>query len=116
MRTSVAAALDAVLVIVFATVGRRSHAEGLTLSGIVETAWPFLAGTAAGWLIASLALDAAPRSLPFGVVVVLATVVVGMALRVFVTGAGTAMSFIVVATSVLAVFLLGWRLLARFLG
>jgi hypothetical protein len=26
------------------------------------------------------------------------------------------MSFIVVATSVLAVFLLGWRLLARFLG
>ncbi|HEY5516193.1 MAG TPA: DUF3054 domain-containing protein [Pengzhenrongella sp.] len=113
MSAVVAAALDVVLVVVFATVGRRSHAQGLTLGGVAQTAWPFLAGTVAGWLVALLTLDSSPRSLTFGAVVVASTVVVGMLLRVFVTGAGTAASFVVVATTVLAVFLLGWRLVAR---
>ncbi len=36
---------DIVCVVVFCTIGRRSHAEGLTLGGIAETAWPFLSGT-----------------------------------------------------------------------
>ena len=39
---------DAVCVVVFCTIGRRSHAEGLSVAGIAETAWPFLAG-AGGW-------------------------------------------------------------------
>ena len=47
----VALATDVVCVLVFCTIGRRSHAEGLTLTGIAETAWPFLAGTAVGWLL-----------------------------------------------------------------
>ncbi len=113
MGSVLAAALDAVLVVIFAAVGRRSHAEGLTLAGVAQTAWPFLVGTLAGWLLAQLTLESSPRSLTFGVVVVVASVVVGMLLRVFVTGAGTAVSFVVVATTVLAVFLLGWRLVAR---
>ena len=53
-----------------------------------------------------------PRSLAFGAVVLVCTVVVGMLLR-RVLGEGTAVSFVVVATSVLAVLLLGWRLVAR---
>jgi hypothetical protein len=105
------ALLDAVLVVVFAAVGRRSHAEGVDVAGILRTAWPFLAGAAAGWVVASLTVGE-PRSLGFGGVVVAATVVVGMALRLA-TGQGTAWSFVVVATVVLTVFLLGWRLVAR---
>ncbi len=40
------------------------------------------------------------------------TVALGMIVRV-ITGEGTAPSFVIVATSVLAALLLGWRLLAR---
>ena len=104
--------LDAAFVLLFATVGRRSHAEGVTVSGVLHTAWPFLVGTAAGWLLASVALEAGPRSLTFGAVVVVATVAVGMLLRA-VASEGVAPSFVVVATVVVTVLLLGWRLLAR---
>jgi hypothetical protein len=110
-----AAVLDAVLVVVFAAVGRRSHAEGLDVAGIARTAAPFLGGAAVGWVVALLTLDAGPRSLVFGVVVLAATVVVGMLLRV-VLDQGTAISFVVVATTVLALLLLGWRLVARWVA
>ena len=40
------------------------------------------------------------------------TVVLGMLLR-RVAGDGTALSFVIVATTVLSVLLLGWRLVAR---
>ena len=66
--------LDAALVVVFAALGRASHAEENALVGALATAWPFLVGL----------------------------------------GAGTALSFILVAATVLAVFLIGSRwLLAR---
>jgi hypothetical protein len=106
------AVLDVVLVLLFAAVGRRSHTEGVDVAGIVRTGTPFLVGTAAGWLLAGLTLDSGPRSLAFGAVVVVCTVVVGMLLR-RVAGEGTAWSFVLVATTVLAVLLLGWRLVAR---
>ncbi len=109
------AALDAALVLVFAAVGRRSHAEGLDLAGIARTAWPFLVGAATGWLVATLALDGVPRSLGFGAVVVAGTVAVGMLVRVAVDQ-GTAWSFVLVATLVLSALLLGWRLVAGLLG
>lgn len=106
--------LDVVLVVVFAAVGRRSHAEGLDVAGILRTATPFVVGTAAGWLLATVTLDAGPRSLAYGAVVVACTVVIGMVLRA-VAAQGTAPSFVVVATVVLTVLLLGWRLVARLL-
>ena len=112
MSRLLAPALDLLAVLVFALVGRRSHAHGLTLGGVLETAAPFLCGTAAGYLVAALTLDAAPRSWPFGAVVVVSTVVVGMLLRRLAT-AGTAPSFVVVATLFVAATMLGWRLLAR---
>lgn len=112
MSRAVPVLLDVVLVVVFAAIGRRSHAEGLDLAGIARTAAPFLAGTAVGWVIAVLALPAGPRTLTFGAVVVASAVIVGMLLRVL-TGAGTAFSFVVVATVSLSVLLLGWRLIAR---
>ncbi len=115
MSRVVPALLDAVLVVVFAAIGRRSHTEGLTVGGIASTAWPFLAGAVAGWALGLLVVDDGPRSLAFGAIVLAAAVVVGMLLRQA-TGQGTAPSFVVVATVSLAVLLLGWRLVARLLG
>jgi len=109
-----AAAADAVCVLVFCAIGRRSHAEGITVAGVAETAWPFLAGTAIGWTVAK-AWRRPTTLAPTGIVVWLSTVIVGMALRKA-TSAGTAFSFVVVASLSTAILLLGWRLGARALA
>jgi len=106
----VALATDVVCVLVFCTIGRRSHAEGLTVMGITETAWPFLAGTAVGWLFAR-GWRRPVAVVPTGVVVWLSTVVVGMLLRKA-SSQGVSPSFIVVASLVTALLLLGWRVAA----
>ncbi|SBS76783.1 putative transmembrane protein [uncultured Mycobacterium sp.] len=98
---------DIVCVLVFCALGRRSHAEGLTLAGIADTAWPFLSGTALGWLI-SRGWRAPTALAPTGVIVWLTTVVVGMLLRKA-SSQGVATSFVIVASVVTALLLLGWR-------
>lgn len=100
-------AVDVVGVLVFCAVGRRSHDEGLNITGVAATAWPFLAGTALGWL-AARGWRRPTEVAPTGVVVWLSTVAVGMLLRKA-TSAGVASSFVVVATTVTALLLLGWR-------
>ena len=109
-----ALATDVVCVIVFCAIGRRSHAEGLTVSGIAETAWPFLVGTAAGWLL-SRGWQRPAALVPTGVMVWLCTIVIGMLLRRL-TSAGTAPSFIVVASLSTALLVLGWRAGVRLLN
>lgn len=110
-RDSVLAALaDIIGVLVFCTIGRRSHAEGLTVAGVAETAWPFLVGTAIGWLLIR-AWRRPTAVVPTGLVVWVCTVVIGMLLRKA-TSAGIAVSFIVVASVATAVLLLGWRVAA----
>jgi DUF3054 family protein len=101
---------DVIGVLVFCAVGRRSHHEGLSVAGVATTAWPFLTGTAVGWL-ASRGWRQPTALLPTGVVVWVSTVVVGMVLRK-VSSAGVAASFVVVAASVTALLLLGWRTVA----
>jgi hypothetical protein len=98
---------DVLCVLVFCAVGRRSHDEGLNLTGVATTAWPFLTGTLVGWL-ASRAWQRPTAVVPTGVVVWLCTVVIGMVLRKA-SAAGVAASFVVVAASVTALLLLGWR-------
>lgn len=98
---------DVVVVLVFSAVGRRSHDEGLSIGGVATTAWPFLTGTVVGWL-ASRGWRRPTAVAPTGVVVWLCTMAVGMVLRKA-TSAGVAASFVVVAASVTAVLLLGWR-------
>ncbi|MEY8018289.1 DUF3054 domain-containing protein [Mycobacterium servetii] len=99
--------VDVVGVLVFCAVGRRSHDEGITVSGVATTAWPFLSGTLIGW-VAARGWRRPTAVVPTGVVVWLSTVVVGMVLRKA-TSAGVAASFVVVASTVTAVLLLGWR-------
>ena len=105
--------IDAILVIVFCAIGRRTHEEANALAGLAKTSWPFLTCLVIGWA-ATLALYRdkfnAVLLLPTGIVVWLSTVVIGMVLRVL-SGQGTQFSFIVVATLVLGAFLLGWRAL-----
>ena len=104
----VAAVLDAVLVVVFAAIGRASHQEGDAVLGILGTAWPFLLGTVVGWLVVRV-WRAPTRLVPQGLAVWVATVAVGVGLRVVTGGGGAPVSFVIVTTVVLAVFLLGWR-------
>jgi hypothetical protein len=109
-RTSALAAVaDLVGVLLFCAVGRRSHAEGLTVAGLAATAWPFLVGTVVGWLL-SRAWRRPTAVAPTGVVVWVCTVVLGMLLRKA-TSAGVAFSFVIVASAATAVLLLGWRVL-----
>jgi hypothetical protein len=105
-----AALLDVVVIVVFVTIGRSSHEEGVTLAGVAGTAWPFLVGAIAGWLVARVWQR--PTSLvPAAVAVWSGALVLGMALRA-VSGQGTALSFMIVACCFLAATLFGWRLVA----
>lgn len=104
-----AAAADVVLILVFAAIGRDAHHREEPILGVLLTAWPFLAGAAAGWGLARvwrrpLAIARA------GVPVWLATLVGGMLLRAL-TGQTVVLPFIIVATLALAVLLVGYRLL-----
>ena len=112
MRIALGLALDTALICLFAAIGRRSHAESGALLSIVTTAWPFLAGMAVGWLVWVSVVHPAPLRVRDGIPVWLATVAIGMVLR-HLTDAGTAISFIVVATVFLGAALLGWRAVAE---
>jgi hypothetical protein len=99
--------MDVVAVLVFCALGRRSHDEGINVSGLATTAWPFLSGTALGWLL-SRGWRQPTAVAPTGVIVWISTVVVGMLLRKA-SSASVAGAFVVVASTVTAIFLLGWR-------
>ena len=106
MRIWPALAADVICILVFAIVGRTSHAESTDLAGVLSTAWPFLAGYALGLTLARSWRH--PVARPSALVLWVSTVVAGMALRVL-TGAGVQLSFVVVTAVVLGVLLLGWR-------
>ncbi|MEO7070849.1 MAG: DUF3054 domain-containing protein [Nostocoides sp.] len=104
-------ALDAVAVLIFAAIGRVSHDEGFTLSGVVDTAFPFLGGVLIGWAVIEWRKwEALGWRAALGVLV--PALVVGMIGRRLL-GDGTAPAFVAVATVVLAVLFLGWRLAVR---
>ncbi len=111
MRAALGVVADVCCVLAFVVIGRANHNAGETMAGVASTAWPFLAGLAAGELGARgwrrpFAL------VPTGVGVWLGTVAGGQVLRV-VSGQGTAVAFVIVSLLFLGLFLLGWRLLAR---
>src|SRR3954447_17360787 len=116
MRTVTAVVLDLCCVLAFVVIGRASHTEGETIAGLAKTAWPFLAGLLIGWA-ATRGWRRPAALVRTGLGVWVATVAVGMALRV-VSGQGTAFTFVVVALVFLALvflglFLLGWRAVAH---
>ena len=104
-----AAAADIVLILAFAAIGRDAHHREEPVLGVLLTAWPFLAGAAAGWVIARVWRS--PLSVVrAGVPVWLGSLVGGMILRAL-TAQTVVIPFVIVATLALAVFLVGYRLL-----
>jgi hypothetical protein len=108
VRSWLANVADGAAVVLFAAVGRASHAEGVTGPGVAEVAWPFLVGAAAGTLAGRTWRR--PSALSSGAYVWVGALIGGMLLRAL-TGGGVQVSFVVVTAVVLAVLVLGWRLL-----
>ena len=114
MRAALGLLADVCCVLVFVVIGRANHHAGESLAGVTSTAWPFLAGLAAGE-VATRAWRRPFVLVPTGVGVWAGTVAGGQVLRV-ISGQGTAVAFIVVSVLFLGLFLLGWRLGARLLA
>ena len=102
--------LDLLLVLVFVAIGRLTHGEAVDPAGMVSTGWPFVAALPLGWLVARA--WRLPRGIRTGVIVWVITVVGGLSLRVGLTDESAAVPFIIVTLVTLALFLVGWRLLA----
>ena len=107
IRPWAAAAADVAVVVIFVAIGRRSHGESNDASGFLSTLWPFLAGLAVGAAVTRLYVS--PLAWRRAVPAWLLTVAVGLALRIGVVGHEFKLSFAIVATSFLGLFLLGWR-------
>lgn len=104
-----AAVTDLALILVFAAIGRDAHQRGDVISGVLLTAWPFLAGAVAGWLAARAWRD--PLSVRrTGLAVWLGSLVGGMLLRAA-TGQTVVLPFVIVALLSLGVLLVGYRLI-----
>lgn len=109
-RTVAAALADIVAIVVFVAIGRRNHNEGEAVDAILTVAAPFLIALAVGWIAARAWTR--PMQVETAFVIWPITVAVGMILRNLVFDRGTALPFIIVATVVTGVFLVGWRMLA----
>ena len=109
-RTVIAALADMAAIIVFVAIGRRNHHEGDAVDGILTVAAPFLIALAVGWVVARAWVR--PMQVESAFIIWPVTVAVGMVLRNLVFDRGTALPFILVATLVTGVFLVGWRMVA----
>jgi hypothetical protein len=104
-----AAAADALLIMVFAAIGRDAHQRGDIILGVLQTAWPFLAGAALGWL--SLRVWRRPLTVrPSGLAVWIGAVAGGMILRA-ITGQTVVIAFVIVSLLSLGLLLVGYRLI-----
>ncbi|MBG6083380.1 DUF3054 domain-containing protein [Zhihengliuella flava] len=114
MRWTLNLLLDAVLIIIFAAIGRRTHEHGLDVLGVLGTAAPFLLA-----LLALASMTRYPvtsdRLWPQGVMTWLGVVAFGLALRV-IFGDTAALAFVIVTTVTLGILLLGRRLVTGFLA
>jgi hypothetical protein len=108
-RAVVAALADIVAIVVFVAIGRRNHSEGEAVDAIFTVAAPFLIALAVGWVAARAWTR--PMQVETAFVIWPITVAIGMILRNLVFDRGTALPFIIVATVVIGVFLVGWRML-----
>ena len=102
---------DLVCVLALAVGGRRAHEPGEAVS-VLLIGWPFALAAVLAHTVLVLAGRRAERLWPEGVVVLLATYAVGMALRGL-SGRGLAPAFLLVAFGSLALTMLGWRVVRR---
>jgi hypothetical protein len=107
-RVPLAVGIDVFSVTLFVAVGRREHERASTLTGLIETAAPFLIALALAWVV--FRAWRRPTEWRTGLGIWAVTLTAGMLLRNLVFDDGTATSFVIVAAAFLALFLVGWRL------
>lgn len=119
MKRSTALIADIIAIAVFALLARIAHqtdAMPLTVAGWLSTWWPFLLGVLVSWgLILALKLDG-HRVFPAGLLAWVVTVVVGLAVWSFRNGDIPHWSFVLVATIMSGLLMLGWRGVVRLAG
>lgn len=107
-----AALVDAVAVLCFVAIGRRSHQEeGPFWRETLSIAAPYLVAGAIGWVV--LLVWRRPLGIWAGIAVWLAVSVGGSLTRRWVFDRSTAMPFVIVTVAMLLVVINGWRWLAR---
>ena len=103
-----AAGIDTFAVVLFVAIGRREHERDSAIAGLISTAAPFLIALLVAWLV--LRAWRRPIAWQTGLAIWAIVVAGGMLLRNRVFGDGTAVSFVIVATLFLGLFIVGWRL------
>lgn len=111
----IALVVDLVLVILFTIIGHYTHSNDLDPQGIVTTAWPFVAALVVAWVLAAV-WDRPLSPLASGTGIWAITVLLGLVIRGL-TGAGgdpgqVPVSFMIVATTLNFIPLVGWRVIA----
>lgn len=107
--------IDVVLVLLFAFQGRSTHSSGNGLLGLVETAWPFLAGLALGWIFTRQwqttdgGLPMVFQLWPSSIALVFITWMGGLAFR-SISGHTNEGGFPLVALGFFLLMLVGWRI------
>ncbi|AZA12569.1 DUF3054 domain-containing protein [Corynebacterium choanae] len=103
--------LDVVSILLFALLARLAHRSslGFSISGWLDTAWPFLLGVVISWVIIAVAKLRPSAIAPTGIIVWLVTVATGLTIWGLRHGAIPHWSFILVASTVSGVLLLGYR-------
>lgn len=111
--------LDIVAVFVFAVLARMAHNTPdapFTFPNVVNTFWPFAIGTLIAWAVIwsrAAAGTAFGRQISLGVIVWILTAVAGLAIWGIRHGAIPHWSFMMVATIMSALLILGWRGIAN---
>lgn len=106
---------DVVAIAAFALFARIAHQTEdmpLNFAGWLSTLWPFLLGVALSWVVIAAAKWDGARLVPAGVSAWLITVVVGLGIWTVRNGEFPHWSFILVATIMSALLMLGWRVIA----
>lgn len=108
-----AIAVDIVVVMAFVVIGREDHGFVSGIGDYMSVAAPFLVGL----VITSAAMRSWERPINAGVgaVIGVGTVAIGMLLRKFVWGDGTALPFVLITFVFIVVGFVAWRLIASIL-
>lgn len=102
--------LGVALFALFARIAHQTEEMPLNFSGWMQTVWPFLLGAVAGWVLLTLTGKVArATALSSGVIVWLCTAIAGLTIWGIRHGEIPHWSFIIVASVMSGLLLLGWR-------
>lgn len=103
--------IDAIVVILFAIIGREDHGFASDIGDYLRVSAPFLIGLGITIVLVRAWRD--PVYWLTGLFLALGTVAFGMLLRALVWDNGTARTFVFVTTGFMVAAMVGWRLVVR---